>query len=117
GLSGAIHPYYVMSALYQIVLSIGEAYYAPRDYEYAAAIAQKGEEASYGALAYLPFLVGKLLIGTAGWVLSAFVPEQGQRRPELMWLTFALAASIAPLGLIVFRRYIRVSEAGRESDL
>ena len=117
GLSGAIHPYYVMSALYLIVFSIGEAFYSPRVYEYAAAIAPKGQEASYGALAYLPFLVGKLLIGTAGWVLAAFVPEQGPRRPELMWLTFALAASIAPLGLIVFRRYIRVSEAGRESDL
>ena len=33
-----------------------------------------------------------------------------------MWLTFALAASVAPLGLIVFRRYIRVPEAGRRED-
>jgi hypothetical protein len=31
-----------------------------------------------------------------------------------MWLIFALAASIAPIGLIAFRRYIRVPEAGRE---
>jgi hypothetical protein len=30
-----------------------------------------------------------------------------------MWLIFALAASIAPLGLIAFRTYIRVPEAGR----
>jgi hypothetical protein len=116
GLQGAIHPYYVMSALYLIVFSIGEAFYSPRVYEYAAAIAPQGQEASYGALAYLPFLVGKLLIGTAGWVLAAFVPENGPRRPELMWLVFALAASVAPIGLIVFRRYIRVPEAGREAD-
>jgi MFS family permease len=114
GLEGAIHPYYVMTALYLMVFSVGEAFYSPRVYEYAAAIAPKGQEASYGALAYLPFLVGKLLIGTAGWVLAAFVPEQGPRRPEYMWLTFALAASVAPIGLIVFRRYIRVPEAGRE---
>jgi MFS family permease len=117
GLQGAIHPYYIMSALYLMVFSVGEAFYSPRVYEYAAAIAPKGQEASYGALAYLPFLVGKLLIGTAGWVLAAFVPEQGPRRPELLWLTFALAASVAPIGLIVFRRYIRVPEAGRETDL
>jgi hypothetical protein len=32
----------------------------------------------------------------------------------MMWLIFALAASIAPIGLIVFRRYIRVPEAGRD---
>jgi MFS family permease len=114
GLQGTIHPYYVMTAFYLIVFSVGEAFYSPRVYEYAAAIAPSGQEASYGALAYLPFLVGKLLIGSAGWVLAAFVPEQGPRRPELMWLTFALAASVAPIGLIVFRRYIRVPEAGRQ---
>ena len=114
GLEGAIHPYYIMSALYLIVFSVGEAFYSPRVYEYAAAIAPKGQEASYGALAYLPFLVGKLLIGTAGWILAAFVPEHGPRRPELMWLIFALAASVAPVGLIALRRYIRVPEAGRQ---
>lgn len=116
GLQGAIHPYYIMSALYLIVFSVGEAFYSPRVYEYAAAIAPEGQEASYGALAYLPFLIGKLLIGTAGWVLAAFVPEHGPRRPERMWLIFALAASVAPIGLIVFRRFIRVPEAGREPD-
>jgi hypothetical protein len=103
-----------MSAFYLIVFSIGEAFYSPRVYEYAAAIAPKGQEASYGALAYLPFLVGKLLIGTAGWILAAFVPEHGPRRPDLMWLVFACAASVAPLGLLIFSRYIRVPEEGRD---
>jgi MFS family permease len=117
GLQGAVHPYYIMTAFYLMVFSVGEAFYSPRVYEYAAAIAPKGQEASYGALAYLPFLVGKLLIGTAGWVLAAFVPEQGPRRPELMWLIFALAASVAPLGLLVFRGYIRVPEAGRDATV
>ena len=114
GLQGSIHPYYVMSALYLIVFSIGEAFYSPRVYEYAAAIAPPGQEASYGSLAYLPFLVGKLLVGTGGWLLAAFVPEQGPRDAGMMWLIFALAASVAPIGLILFRRYIRVPEAGRQ---
>ena len=96
-----------------IVFSIGEAFYSPRVYEYAAAIAPKGQEASYGSLAYLPFLVGKILVGTGGWLLAAFVPEHGPRRPATMWLIFALAASVAPIGLISLRRYIRVPEAGR----
>jgi MFS family permease len=113
-LTGAIHPYYVMSALYLTVFSVGEAFYSPRVYEYAAAIAPPGQEASYGALAYLPFLVGKLLVGGAGWLLAAFCPEQGPRHSGIMWLIFALAASIAPIGLLVFRRYIRVPEAGRQ---
>ena len=114
GLPGSIHPYYVMSALYLIIFSVGEAFYSPRVYEYAAAIAPRGQEASYGSLAYLPFLVGKLLVGTGGWLLAAFVPEHGPRHPRTMWLIFALAASVAPIGLILFRRYIRVPEAGRQ---
>jgi MFS family permease len=111
---GAVHPYYVMAALYLTIFSIGEAFYSPRVYEYAAAIAPPGQEASYGALAYLPFLVGKLLVGTSGWILAAFCPEHGPRRSGMMWLIFALAASVAPIGLLVFRRYIRVPEAGRQ---
>jgi hypothetical protein len=113
GLDGSIHPYYIMSALYLAVFSVGEAFYSPRVYEYAAAIAPRGQEASYGSLAYLPFLVGKILVGTGGWLLAAFCPEQGPRRPEIMWLIFALAASVAPIGLVALRRYIRVPEAGR----
>ena len=117
GVKGDINPYYIMAALYLSVFSVGEAFYSPRVYEYAAAIAPRGQEASYGALAYLPFLIGKLLIGTAGWVLAAFCPAQGPRRPAMMWLIFALAASVAPLGLLLFSRYIRVPEAGRsEAD-
>ena len=115
-LHGAIHPYYVMSALYLTVFSIGEAFYSPRVYEYAAAIAPPGQEASYGSLAYLPFLVGKLLVGTSGWLLAAFCPETGTRHSGTMWLIFACAASVAPLGLLLFRSYIRVPEAGREQS-
>ncbi|HET9418684.1 MAG TPA: MFS transporter [Chthoniobacterales bacterium] len=114
GVRGSIHPYYVMAALYLAVFSVGEAFYSPRVYEYAAAIAPHGQEASYGALAYIPFLIGKLLVGTAGWILAAFCPERGPRHSGIMWLIFALAASVAPFGLIVFRRYIRVPEAGRQ---
>src|SRR5437879_6215572 len=115
GVRGAVHPYYVMSAMYLAVFSVGEAFYSPRVYEYAAAIAPPGQEASYGALAYLPFLVGKLLVGTAGWLLAAFCPEHGPRHSGMMWFIFALAASVAPVGLLVFRRYIQLSEAGRTS--
>ncbi len=116
GLQGRIHPYYVMAALYLAVFSIGEAFYSPRVYEYAAAIAPKGQEASYGALAYTPFLIGKLLVGTSGWLLAIYCPATGPRRSGTMWLIFALAASVAPIGLLVFRRYIRVPEAGRQDS-
>jgi len=114
GLHGSIHPYYIMTAFYLIVFSVGEAFYSPRVYEYAAAIAPPGQEASYGSLAYLPFLVGKFLVGFGGWLLARFCPEHGPRHSGTMWLIFALAASVAPIGLITLRRYIRVPEAGRQ---
>jgi MFS family permease len=114
GVKGGIHPYYIMTAIYIAIFSIGEAFYSPRVYEYAAAIAPKGQEASYGALSYIPFLIGKLLVGTGGWLLAAFCPEHGPRHSGRMWLIFALAASVAPIGLIGLRRYIRVPEAGRQ---
>src|SRR6267378_1761303 len=113
GVKGGIHPYYIMTAIYIAIFSVGEAFYSPRVYEYAAAIAPKGQEASYGALSYIPFLLGKLLVGSAGWLLAAFCPEHGPRHSGRMWLIFALAASVAPIGLLVFRRYIRIPEAGR----
>lgn len=114
-LVGNVHPYYVMTTLFIIVLSIGEAFYSPRVYEYAASIAPKGQEASYSALSYIPFLLAKLLVGTVTTpLLAAYCPETGPRRSEIMWLVVALLATIAPVGLFVLRNVIRVKEAGRE---
>jgi MFS family permease len=115
GLKGGVHPYYVMIALFVVVLSFGEAFYSPRVYEYAAAIAPKGLEASYGALSYVPFLLAKLLVGTfSGVLLAKYCPEHGVRHSQTLWLFVAVTAAVAPLGLIALRRFIRVQEAGRE---
>jgi MFS family permease len=115
GVKGAVNPYYVMIVLYVVCLSIGEAIYSPRLYEYAAAIAPKGQEASYMALSYLPFFLAKLLVaGISGKLLEMFCPAEGPRHSQTLWLVIALMTSVAPVGLIVFRRFIRVAEAGRE---
>ena len=117
GLNGYVHPYYVMIALFVFVLSIGESFYSPRVYEYAAAIAPKGQEASYGALSYVPLLLAKLLIGLfSGQSLMKYCPEVGPRHSQTLWLIVALLSLVAPVGLITLRRYIRVPEAGREGQ-
>jgi MFS family permease len=114
GLKSAVHPYYVMIALFVVLFSVGEAFYSPRVYEYAAAIAPKGMEGSYSALSYVPFLLAKLLVGTfAGSLLVKYCPEHGVRHSGTMWLIVALTATVAPVGLIALRRYVRVHEAGR----
>jgi hypothetical protein len=97
------------------VLSVGEAIYSPRLYEYAAAIAPKGQEGSYMSLSYLPFFLAKLCVTTfSGVLLQKYCPEHGPRNSNKLWLIIALTTTIAPIGLIVLRNYIRVAEAGRE---
>jgi MFS family permease len=115
GLKGGVHPYYVMIALFVLVLSIGESFYSPRVYEYAAAIAPKGQEASYGALSYVPFLLAKLLIGIfSGESLMRYCPETGPRHPQTLWLIVAVCSLVAPVGLVTLRRFIRMHEVGRD---
>ena len=60
GVPGSVNPYYVMIFLFVVLLSLGEAFYSPRLYEYTAAIAPKGQEASYMAMSSLPFFLAKL---------------------------------------------------------
>lgn len=115
GLSGAVNPWYVMLFFFVVLLSVGEAFYSPRVYEYAASIAPKGQEASYGALSYVPFFLAKLIVGgVSGTLLARYCPETGPRNSSTMWLIIALIATVAPVGLLVLRRWIRVREAGRE---
>ena len=81
----------------------------------AILIAPKGQEASYSALSYIPFLLAKLLVGTvSGELLAKYCPEVGVRQSGKMWLIVALMATVAPVGLIALRGVIRVKEAGRE---
>ena len=115
GLKGSIHPYYVMIAIYVVVLSVGEALYSPRVYEYSAAIAPKGQEASYSALSYMPMLLAKLLGGMALVAIQAkYCPASGERDSGTMWLILGFITLVAPIGLICLKRFIRVKEEGRE---
>jgi MFS family permease len=112
---GAVHPYYVMIILWQVVFSVGEAFYSPRVYEYAASIAPKGQEASYASLSYIPLLIGKLITGAVfGPLLAWYCPDDGPRQPQMMWLIVGLLVLAAPVGLLLLQRFIRVKEEGRE---
>jgi dipeptide/tripeptide permease len=115
GLTAPINPWWVTIFLFVVLLSVGEMLYSPRVYEYATAIAPKGQEASYGALSYVPFFLAKLIVGTvSGVLLDRYCPAKGVRHSETMWLIVATIAAIAPAGLLTLRRWIRVPEAGRE---
>jgi MFS family permease len=115
GVPGSVNPWYVMIFLFIVLLSVGEAFYSPRLYEYTAAIAPKGQEASYMAMSSLPFFLAKLGVApVSGVLLAHFCPDTGVRNSGTLWLLIGLSTMIAPVGLFVFQRFIRVHEAGRD---
>lgn len=118
GVKGAVHPLYISNFFFVVMLSLGEAVWSPRLYEYSAAIAPKGQEASYMALSLLPYFGAKFVVGSiSGWLLATFCPEVGARHPETMWFIIGCMALITPVGTFVFRKYIQVQESGRELDV
>jgi len=118
GVEGAVNPLYVSSFLFIVFLSIGEAVWSPRLYEYAAAIAPRGQEATYMGLSLFPYFCAKLIGGgSSGWLLATFCPAEGPRHSSVLWLIVGGTALITPLGAFFFRRFIQVQEAGRESEV
>ena len=116
GVQRSVNPYYVMIFLFVALLSVGEAFYSPRLYEYTAAIAPKGQEASYMAMSSLPFFLAKLGVApVSGVLLARFCPDTGLRHSGTLWMIIGLSTMIAPVGLFVFQRFIRVHEAGRDA--
>ncbi|MBN2799213.1 MAG: MFS transporter [Deltaproteobacteria bacterium] len=110
----AVNPLYVSITLFVILFSIGEAIWSPRLYEYTASIAPEGQVGSYMALSLLPYFVAKFVVGImSGRLLQAYCPAEGPRDSGTMWLIIALMAMIAPVGIIVLKKYIRSEEAGR----
>ena len=117
GVTGEVNPYYVMIFVFVTIYSVGEVFWTPRLYEYTAAIAPKGQEGSYMSLSYLPFFVAKFFAGgLSGVLLTRYCPAQGPRHSGTLWLIIALMAAATPAGLVVLRRYIRSTEAGRSAQ-
>ena len=112
--AGPVNPLYISIFLFTVGLSVGEALWSPRLYEYAAAIAPKGREASYMAMTSLPYFFAKCGAGfLSGWLLANYCPAEGTRHPQTMWLIIGCMALVTPVGAFVFRKYLQVHEAGR----
>ena len=115
GVAGEVNPLWITIFLFIAMLSIGEAFWSPRLYEYAAAIAPKGQEASYMALSLLPYFVAKFTVGlSSGWLLSWYCPAVGPRNSGTMWFIIGCTALVTPVGTFLFRKHLQLQESGRE---
>ena len=63
----------------------------------------------------LPYFLAKLGVAPlSGVLLAGFARPPGPRHSGTLWLIIGLTTMIAPVGLFVFQRFIRVHEAGRD---
>jgi MFS family permease len=90
-----------------LVLTIGEALWSPRLYEYNVSIAPRGREATYVSLASLPYFLAKFLVGpTSGYLLERYCPPSGARNAAILWLIIGSSTIIGPIGIFLLRGWI-----------
>ena len=97
-------------------LTIGEALWSPRLYEYNLSIAPRGREATYVALAALPYFLAKFLVGpTSGYLLASFCPEHGVRHVAVMWAIVGMITMVGPIGIWIGRGWMAKEEHATSS--
>lgn len=90
-----------------VVLTIGEALWSPRLYEYNVSIAPRGREATYVSLAALPYFLAKFLVGpTSGYLLETYCPKDGPRNSAILWAIIGFSTMMGPIGIFLLRGWI-----------
>lgn len=112
---------YVMIVLYMTVLSLGEAVYSPRVYEYAMILSADGAEGLYTSLSAAPLFSAQLISGgMSGWLLSSFMPRNGPHMGKVVWGFIGGVSMTSPILMCLFRGFIGTDEASNSdtaSDL
>ncbi len=123
GYISAISPFFLALStslwsviLFVVVLSIGEAIWSPRVYDYSMSIALKGKEATFSALATAPLFVAKIPVGLlSGYLVSTYLNENDTRNKEengqIMWFIIGSMTLTSPIALSLFERCIREPES------
>lgn len=100
------------SVVFIVVLSLGEAVWSPRLYEYTATIAPRGRESSYMGLSELPLFLAKPVAGfLSGWMLQTYCPPEGPRDSTTMWLAIGGMTIAAPALMVFLRRWLDADAA------
>jgi MFS family permease len=112
-LDGNLAALYFNLLFFAVAFSIGEAIWSPRLYQYTAAVAPKGREATYMGLSILPLFLGKLFAGPlGGYLLTRYSPAEGARSGGTLWLVVALMAVGTPALILLLRSIIQPKEDG-----
>jgi len=94
---------YTTAIFFVVCLSLGEAIWSPRLFEYTVMVAEHGREGTYMALASAPTFMATLVSGAmSGWLLETFCPAHGPRHSELMWFLVGCMSIVSPILLYCF---------------
>jgi MFS family permease len=103
--------------MFVVILSIGEALWSPRLYEYTINITEEGKEGIYMALASSPMFIATLITGlTSGLFLENFCPENGKRESWKMWGSIGLITLTSPILLYIFKDKIEITYEDLENE-
>lgn len=93
---------------YIVIMTVGEAIWQPRFFQYAAEIAPEGRTGEYMGVARLPWFLTKVLVPLlySGWMMDRYCPAEGARNTETMWLIFSLIAVSTPIMLVVAKGWM-----------
>jgi POT family proton-dependent oligopeptide transporter len=95
------------TVLFLVTFALGDAMWSPRLMEYAAQVSPATASSTWSALGTMPLFAAKLPAGLlSGILLAKFVPEQGHRRPRVMWAIVWGITSVGPIALLLLRRVI-----------
>jgi POT family proton-dependent oligopeptide transporter len=93
--------------LFITVLSLGEAIWSPRLYDYTMSVTKEGREGIYMALSSAPLFLAKLPVGImSGYLLEKYCPPEGPRNSKIMWLIIGLTTITSPVLLTCCWGYI-----------
>lgn len=114
----AVETSYAMCCAFIITLTLGEAFWSPKLYEYSVAIAPVGREASYSGLSGIPmFLSAGLIGGFSGHAVEEFCPSAQECHGRTLWLVISATALMSPLGLLLLNRFLYDPEDLKEAAL
>lgn len=106
---------YLCVVMFMVTLSIGEAIYSPRVYEYTMEVSPHGSEGIYSSLSAAPLFSVKLLVGgMSGWLLTSFMPAEGPHHGAILWGIIGLTSMISPVCMCLLRECIRPSSRAEE---
>lgn len=103
----------IATAMFAVLLSIGESMYSPLISSYTMALAPENKEGSYTALSSAPLFTTKLFVGwISGALLANYCPaDDPGANCRLVWVWVGAIALLSPIALFAARRFVNNNAA------